>query len=147
MSRYWGMPKQVKHKRKLSIKPAHDKTYHKTCVTSKDSGQPVNPPSIARVLVYLSSHSLEAAEGPCDQRRLWSDCADAQADLNLRWSHKSYCRFCHALAPMVKVLIKKKKTRSLPRFKINYNMPHWRTSNSKFMGWVLFGAVQSQSWC
>ena len=27
--------------------------------------------------------------------RLWSDCADAQADLSLCWSHKSYCRFCH----------------------------------------------------
>ena len=23
----------------------------------------------------------------CEQRRLWRDCADAQARLNLRWSH------------------------------------------------------------
>ena len=30
--------------------------------------------------------------------RLWSDCADAQADLSLRWSHKSYCKFCRAMA-------------------------------------------------
>ena len=30
----------------------------------------------------------------------WSDCKDAQADLNLCWSHKSYCRFCHALVQM-----------------------------------------------
>ena len=26
-----------------------------------------------------------------------SDCVDAQADLSLRWLHKSYCRFCCAL--------------------------------------------------
>ena len=25
----------------------------------------------------------------CGQRRLWSDCADAQADLSLRWAHMS----------------------------------------------------------
>ena len=37
-----------------------------------------------------SLDSLEAVEGTCDQR--------AQADLSLRWSHKSYCRFCRALA-------------------------------------------------
>ena len=32
------------------------------------------------------------------QRRLWSDWADAQADLNLCWVHKSFCWFCHAAA-------------------------------------------------
>ena len=37
--------------------------YNKTCVTSKDSDQPVHPPSKARVLVYLSLDSLEAVEG------------------------------------------------------------------------------------
>ena len=26
---------------------------------------------------------------------------DAQADLSLRWLHKSYCRFCHALAQII----------------------------------------------
>ena len=55
-------------------------------------------PSIARVLVCPPLDSLEAVEGTCDQRRLWSDCVDTQADLSLRWSHKTYCRFCRALA-------------------------------------------------
>ena len=32
------------------------------------------------------------------QWRLWSDWADAQADLSLRWAHKSFCWFCHAVA-------------------------------------------------
>ena len=36
----------------------------------------------------------------CAQRRLrsaWAS-ADAQADLSLRWSHRSVCWFCHAAA-------------------------------------------------
>ena len=39
-------------------------------VTSRDSDQPVDPPSKASVLVYPSLDSLEAVEGTCDQRRL-----------------------------------------------------------------------------
>ena len=59
---------------------------------------------MTRVLVYLSLDSLEAVEGTCDQRRLWSDCADAQADLSLLWSQKSKWRFfCCALAQMFEV--------------------------------------------
>ena len=50
--------------------PAHDKTYNKTWVASKDSDQPVHPPSVERVLVHSSFNSLEAVEGTCDQRRL-----------------------------------------------------------------------------
>ena len=38
----------------LIYEPAHNKTYNKTYVTSKDSDQPVNPPSTPRVLVYPS---------------------------------------------------------------------------------------------
>ena len=41
---------------------AHDKTYNKTCVTSKDSDQPVHPPSMARVLVDSSLGSPETVE-------------------------------------------------------------------------------------
>ena len=80
-------------------KPVHD-TYKRTRVTSKASDQPVNPSSMARVLIYPSLGSPEAVEGTCYQRRLRSDCADAQADLSLRYSHNSYCRFYHALAHM-----------------------------------------------
>ena len=32
------------------------------------------------------------------QRRLWSDWADAQADLSLCWAHMPFCWFCSALA-------------------------------------------------
>ena len=32
------------------------------------------------------------------QRTLWSDWADAQADLSLCWVHKPFCWFCHEAA-------------------------------------------------
>ena len=51
-----------------NIEPEHDKTYNNTCVTNKDSDQPVNPSSMARLLVYPSFDSLEAEEGTCAQR-------------------------------------------------------------------------------
>ena len=35
------------------------------------------------------------------QRRLWSDWADAQADLSLRWAHMLLCWFCHEAAHYV----------------------------------------------
>ena len=83
----------------FTIEAAHDKTYSKTCVTSKVSHQTVHPSSMARILVYPSSDSPEAVEGTCDQRRLRSDYAKAQVAMSLRWSHKSSCRFC-ALAQL-----------------------------------------------
>ena len=46
--------------------PAHDKTYNKTSVTSKDSDQPVHPPCMAKVFIYPSLGSLEAVECTCD---------------------------------------------------------------------------------
>ena len=48
-------------------KPALNKTYSKTCVTSKDSDQPVHPSSMARVLVYSSLDSPEVEEDTLDQ--------------------------------------------------------------------------------
>ena len=89
----------VDHAIDIRNEPAHDKTYNKIYVTSNDSAQPVHPPSMT-FLVYPSLDSLEAVEDTCDQRILWSDCADAQADPSLCWSHKSYCRFCRKLAQM-----------------------------------------------
>ena len=38
------------------------------------------------------------------QRRLWSYCADAHADLSLRWAHMPFCWFCHALAQITLLL-------------------------------------------
>ena len=51
----------------MAIEPGYDKTYNKTCVPRIDSDQSVYPPSMARVLIYPSLDSLEAAEGTCNQ--------------------------------------------------------------------------------
>ena len=50
----------------ILLESAHDKTYNKTCVTSKGTDQPVHPPSIARALVYPSLDSLDA-----DAQAIW----------------------------------------------------------------------------
>ena len=51
----------------LIIEPAHDKTYNKTCVPSKDWSA-----YTYSVLNYPSLDSPESVEDTCDQRRLWS---------------------------------------------------------------------------
>ena len=68
--------------RKTQNQWSTSKNYNKTYITNKYSDHPVHPPSMTRVLVYPSLDSLEAVEGTWVQRRLWSDCANVQADLS-----------------------------------------------------------------
>ena len=42
--------------------------------------------------------SLGCKVSSCGQRRLWSDCVDAQADLSLCWAHMSSGTFSHVAA-------------------------------------------------
>ena len=64
-----------------------------TCAPSEDSDQPGHPPSLIRVFAvrmkkaWVLSYPLNA------QRRLWSDWADAQADLSSLGT-QSFCWFC-----------------------------------------------------
>ena len=57
------------------------------CAPSEDADQPGHPPSLIGVFAvrmkkaWLLSYTLRT------QRRLWSDWADAQADLSLPWVH------------------------------------------------------------
>ena len=82
--------------------PPHNKTNKMACAPSEDLDQPGHPPSLIRVFtirmkkVWVLSYPLSA------QRRLWSDRADAQADLSLRWAHMPLCWFCHEVAQMWK---------------------------------------------
>ena len=63
------------------------------CASSKDSDHPGHPPSLIRVFAarmkkaWVFSYPLSA------KRRLWSDWADAQADLSLRWAHTHFVGF------------------------------------------------------
>ena len=62
---------------------------------SEDSDQPGHSPSLIRVFTVRFKTSEKPKAPPCGQRRLWSDWTDAQADLNLRRVHISFCLFCH----------------------------------------------------
>ena len=63
------------------------------CVMRKATIRPVWSIFAVRMnKAWVFSYPLSA------QRRLWSDWAGAQADLSLRWAHRSFCWFCHAAA-------------------------------------------------
>ena len=72
--------------------PAHDKTNNMACAPSEDSDQPGHPPSLIRVFAVRPIDSEGLKLSSCRQLRLWSDWADAQADLTLRWVHMPFCR-------------------------------------------------------
>ena len=63
------------------------------CAPSEDSDQPGHSPSLIRVFAvrmkkpWVLSYPLSA------QQRLWSDWADAQADLSRRWAHTHFVGF------------------------------------------------------
>ena len=81
--------------------PAHNKTYSKSCATSKVSDQPAHLRRLIRVLAYrmflLLGYSKRDERGPLPYR------IDVQADLSLCCSHRSYCRFCGALVGIISV--------------------------------------------
>ena len=63
------------------------------CVPSEDSDQPGHPPSLIRVFAVRWMGSQGPKLSSCGQRRLWSDWADAQADLSLRWAYSHFVGF------------------------------------------------------
>ena len=66
----------------------YDKTNKMACGPSKDSDQPRRIISLGICPVWSkSSLCAQWKLSSCGQRRLWSDWADAQADLSLRWAY------------------------------------------------------------
>ena len=80
------------------VKLSHDKTSKMACAPSEDSDQPGYLPSMIRVFaVRMKKHWVFSL--PLNAlRRLWSDLADAQADLSLPWAQRPFCWFCHEVA-------------------------------------------------
>ena len=68
-----------------------------TCVYSDE---PVQPPFKFRNCKLWSVSSLTRIEYSNDWQRLWSDCAYAQADLRLCWSHIPHCWKSHVAAQL-----------------------------------------------
>ena len=60
------------------------------CAPSEDSDQPGHLPSLIRAFAVRMKKAWVLSYLLSAQRRLWSDRADAQADLSLRWAH-SHC--------------------------------------------------------
>ena len=76
-----------------SNEPPHDKTNKIACAPSEDSDQPRHPPSLIRVFAVRMKEAWFLIYPLSAQRRLWSDWADAQADLSLRWAHSHFVGF------------------------------------------------------
>ena len=60
------------------------------CAPSKESDQPGHPPSLIRVFAVHMNKALVLSYPLSAQRRLWSDWADAKADLSLRLAHSHF---------------------------------------------------------
>ena len=63
------------------------------CAPSEDSAQPGHPPSLIRVFAVRVKKAWVLSYPLSAQQRLWSDWADAQADLSLRWAHSHFVGF------------------------------------------------------
>ena len=75
------------------IEPQHDKANKIACAPSEDSDQLGHPPSLIRVFAVRTRKPWVLRYPLSAQRRLWSDWADAQANLSLRWVHTHFVGF------------------------------------------------------
>ena len=77
--------------------PQHKKSYLRTCAHSEDSDQTAHSRSLIRIFAGPISDSQAYKVSSCGQRRLWSDCVDAQVDLSL-WVYMPLGMFSHVAA-------------------------------------------------
>ena len=77
----------------LIIEPPHDKTNKMACVPSEHSDQPGHLPSLIRIFAVCMKRAWVLSYPLSTQQRLWSDWADAQADLSLHWAHSHFVGF------------------------------------------------------
>ena len=77
----------------VQSEPPHDKTNKMACAPGKDSDQTGHLPSLIRVFAVRMKKAWVLSYPLSAQRRLWSDWADAQADLSLRWAHSRFVGF------------------------------------------------------
>ena len=66
-----------------------------------DSDELVQPPCMLRNSNWCLVSSLTVIEYSSNHQRLWSDCAYAQADLNLCWLHIPHCWKSHIAAHLL----------------------------------------------
>ena len=69
--------------------------YH---VRPAKTDQPGHLTSLIRVFAVRIKKAWVLSYPLSVQRRFWTDWADAQTDLSLRWAHMTFCWFCHEAA-------------------------------------------------
>ena len=72
-----------------TYEPKRPETRLGTCAPSEYSDQPAHSRSLIRIFTGRILYSQGSTVSSCRQWRLWSDCADAQTDLILRWAYMS----------------------------------------------------------
>ena len=82
-----------------SSEPQRELTYLLTSALNEDSNQPAHPHSLISVFVICMKKRCLTGCPTCVQWRFWSNCANAQADLNLRWVHISEGTFSWRCSP------------------------------------------------
>ena len=70
-----------------------------TCAPSEDSDQPGHQPSLISLCWVLLGKVGDPSFLQANSKD-WSDWADAQADLSLRWPQRSFCWFCYVMAQL-----------------------------------------------
>ena len=105
---------------RLEFEPPYQKNKQNDCAPSEDSDQPEHPPSLIRVFAVRLEKARILRYPLSTQRRLWSDWADAQADLSLRWAHMPFCWFCHDAAQFCYCLVVS-HNHTRPKSKINHD--------------------------
>ena len=75
------------------FEPQHDKINKMTYAPSEDSDRPGHLPSLIRVFAVGMKKAWVLSYQLSTQQRFWSDWADAQADLRLRWVHSHFIGF------------------------------------------------------
>ena len=68
-----------------------EKMYLLSFAPDQDSNQSAHPRNLIRVLIVRMKTLCFLGYPKCAQRRFWSDCANAQADMNLRLAHMFKC--------------------------------------------------------
>ena len=72
-----------------NIEPQWDQMSLLIRAPNEDSNQSTHPRSLIRAFVVRKEELCVLGYPKCAQPRFCSDCANAQADLNLRWAHMS----------------------------------------------------------
>ena len=82
------------------IEPEHDKNQQNDLCTQRRLWSALASAQSDQSLLS----ALREARGPelssGERQGLWSDWADAQADLSLRWPQRSFCWFCYVMAQL-----------------------------------------------